>query len=55
MALITWMQSTTIFLYTRQFGHGDNQTNEKPGDAGGSLPLTSEKAVFCKNVFWALP
>ena len=30
MALITWTQSTTIFLSTGQFWHGDKQTNKQP-------------------------
>ena len=38
-----------FFCVFSHFRHGDDQTNEQPGDPSASLLLTSEKAVFCKN------
>ena len=37
-----------FFCVFSHFRHGDDQTNEQPGDPSASLLLTSEKAVFCK-------
>ena len=36
-----------FFCVFSHFRHGDDQTNEQPGDPSASLLLTSEKAVFC--------
>ena len=40
LALITCMQSSTIFFNTMQFWHGGEQSNKKLGDPRASLLLT---------------
>ena len=60
--VITRWQSTSIFLCIKPFSawwwtneQTNKRTNEQLGDPRASLLLSSEKAILCKQVFWALP
>ena len=44
VALITWMQPTTIFMYTWQIWYGDKRTTKQAGELASPL-FISEKAV----------
>ena len=47
MALITRMQSTTIFFLQGHFGMVTANNDKHTGDPGASLLLINEKAIFC--------